>query len=65
MFSTSLATVTVSNAVDTQALWALLTPGHTEVAVGVIVGLALLVLVEILAGLWLMRAGGDHRRVRR
>jgi hypothetical protein len=44
--------------------WALSAFGSNEIADGVIVGLAVLAVVEIAAGLWLVRAGAG-RRVRR
>jgi len=59
MLLTSLSSVTATQ----QPLWAFFTFGTNEVAAGVILGLALLAIVEILAGLWLMRAGApSHRR---
>ena len=43
-------------------VFALLTKDHSEVAFRVIIGLGLIALVWILAGLWLMHAGGHFRQ---
>lgn len=61
MLFTSLSSVAASQHV----LYALLGFGRNEVAARVILGLALLAVVEILAGLLLMRGGIGHHRVRR
>ena len=59
MLLASLSSVTATQ----QPLWAFFTFGTNEVAARVILGLALLAIVEILAGLWLMRGGAPgHRR---
>jgi hypothetical protein len=45
-------------------LWALLTLDRTEVSYRVIVGLGLIALVWIAAGLWLIHVGEkNHRRI--
>jgi len=44
-------------------VWALLTADHTEVAFRVILGLALIALCWIAAGLWLIHVGERNHRI--
>jgi len=46
----------------TQPVWAVGLSDHSEIAWGVLVGLIILIVAEIGAGVWLMRSG-DPRRI--
>ena len=60
MLSTSLSTTA-----DLQPiLWALLTSDGNEVSFFVLIGLAVVAIVWIAAGLWMIHAGEVRRRVR-
>jgi hypothetical protein len=48
----------------THPVWAVGLSDHSEIAWGVLVGLIILILAEIAAGLWLMHSG-DPRRIHR
>jgi len=46
-------------------VWALLTADHSQVAFRVIIGLGVIALVWIAAGLWLIHVGNENHRVHR
>jgi len=61
-----MASASLFTGVDIQPLvWALLTGDHTEVSYRVIVGLGVIALVWIAAGLWLIHVGDHNHRMHR
>jgi hypothetical protein len=61
-----MAFATLVTGADIQPLvWALLTSDHTEVSFRVVIGLAIVALGWIAAGLWLIHVGENKRRMHR
>ena len=59
-----MALTSMLTAANVQPLvWALFTADHTEVSFRVILGLAIIALVWIAAGLWLIHVGERNHRI--